>query len=173
MDKKVIKYNEYKTQELALTTIDDYIQTIREGDFSSELLKKLCGAVSYNSLFMIDSYNLVNGKQYSIENVCYHMRGLLKVATHELLDNISDITLPNACFDEILCKVLDESLFGEIVTEMKLNAKDLYCAFLLFYLHLRELYNCEPYVLSMWGNKSVSIDKVWNYFRTEIQGVVL
>ncbi len=164
--KKCVTYNAKKTERMALASINNYVTRIKGGELTVELFKKLCGAISYNSLFLMEGYRLVDGRRYTAESVCIDVRGLLKIPTHEFIESCMALTLCNKSFMNLLRRVLDEALFAEIISQFKLNTKDIYCAFASIYVHL-----CggDTLILSaMWENTSVTIHDVWQYMQKEV-----
>lgn len=167
--KRCIQFNKNKTQEVALRVINQYMDSIKNGKYSQELLKKLCGTILYNSLFIMESHMLVDKKQYTIENVCYYSQGLLTRPTRQFLYDCADIVVPMSddSLNEILEDILDEGLFGEVVSQFGVNTKRLYICFCIALLDFRGDLSLVEYLLSIWDNPTYTVSDVWNYFREE------
>lgn len=167
--KKCLTYNADKTQDIARNCVSLFCVYILTGSNASiNMLQKLCGSMCYSSLFLIADYELENDKIYTFENVCYHVPGLLKSSLHELLENLSDICVTDACITECLKKVLHDCMFAETVDLLKHNVKETYCAFFYMYCHLTGDEVKKQAVVNMWQDNKSSILKISTYFEREV-----
>ena len=69
LSNKVVSYNAGKTLALADYTIENICSEILYGkttDIISDI-RRLCGTLCYRSLFTLPAYELVDGKQYTID----------------------------------------------------------------------------------------------------------
>ena len=143
-------------------------QILTGSNASIETLQKLCGSMCYSSLFLIAEYELVDSKIYTLENVCYHVPGLLKLPLHDLLENLSDICVTDKSITECLKNILHDSMYPEAVDLLRLSAKETYSALLYMYFHLMEDNTKKQVVSDMWQDRNVSILKIFTYFESEV-----
>ena len=138
--KPCVTYSTRKTKAQADKAITKVTQSILNGDYSIDNLRKLCGALCYKSVFQIPDYDLVDGKVYTLENICYHVQGILTLSMHDILEAFSKICLNDAEIPKELCKVLDDCLFIEVIHLLEVNTRDVYGALLLTYLKFTDFF---------------------------------
>lgn len=166
--KKCITYKKSKTKEMALHTINNQIEKISKDACDIDVLRKLCGAISYNSLFLIDFYKLEENRKYTAESVCQYVQGLLKRPTYEFLSTCMDLSVEDDKIGYRLTFILDEGLFGEIVSQFDINAKDLYCSFLMLYAQWFRTSDVQDKVRELWDNSTKYVSDVWLFARNEV-----
>lgn len=171
MEKLCIKYSKDKTKLDAMNSVDNCKSIILNNYASYKVLQKLCGAISYSSLFIIDEFALVSGKSYTAENVCYFSNGIFKESTHLLIENCMKITVQDYDIDELLYPILSDCLFGEVVTQFELNPKDIYCMLAICYYTIISCFSKVTAILEMWKNPQHTIHSIQNWFIVE-EGVI-
>ncbi len=166
---KCVTYHSNKTKSMALGTVSNYCNSILSGDSATiSVLQRLCGAVVYSSLFLIPDYNLVDGRQYTIENICYNVTGLLAIPMHEVLSLLGDICFEETDIESCLKEILGNSMFAEAVSLTGVNTKELYCALLRMYSKLSEIE--FPMLPMLLNNSFLGIVDVQGYFNKVTAG---
>ena len=166
--KKCLTYSSLKDRMVATATIQKLCFDIFDGNNSIQMLQRLCGCMAYSSLFIIPDYKLEDGKQYTFENVCYYVPGLLKLPLHDILDRLGAITQPNTCLTEELRKILHEAMYAEVVDLLHVRIKDTYCALAYMYFKLNEDSVRMQKILEKYLDVEETINSIWNYFESEV-----
>ena len=168
-DKKCIKYTARKTKELAIHTVDNICADIMSKETDIKVLQRLCGAMCYSSLFLISDYDLQDEHNYTFENVCYFIPGILKIPMHDLLERLSDICIGSSSMIETLDSILSEAMYPELVDLLGLSTKNTYCSLLLYYTQLTNRYDLKEKVKSMWHDQNIHIHELWKFFDFNIK----
>lgn len=99
-------------------------------------LQKLCGALSYASLFVIPDYDLTAGKAYTVENSCLHVDGIIKLSYHCIVESFYELTTLRVNIPDTLLKILLDCAFGETLSVMRIPMRDVYVALLRCYCNI-------------------------------------
>ena len=100
---------------------------------SPKNIQRLCGALSYASLFVIPDYDLIAGKAYTVENSCYYVDGIIKLSYHSIVDCFYKLTCGSSNIPDTLLKILLDCAFGEVMSVLRLPMRDIYVALLRCY----------------------------------------
>lgn len=168
VNKRCLTYNRDRTLNLYMHAIRTYCSQIIFDGFTITVLKKLCGAICYSALFILPEHELVNGKVYSFENICYHQVGLLKMALHETLENLSAIAVSTSPACTELEEVLHSALTGEILSGLHLNTKDVYAALLISYVGIKCMQSYMETIIKYANDSKYTYTDLWSYFENEI-----
>ena len=168
MAKFNVTYRKNISLEYARKVVSEYCVKVRCGNTSSDMLKRLCGSISYCSMSLIPDFDLEVGVSYSIENICYFAPGIMKLPLHIIVDCLGNIAAVNDDIRGNLKTILHECLFGEIMCLFKLNPKYVYCALFYMYSNLFGDENMCNNVLQMWDDSTVTLHHVWDYFESEV-----
>lgn len=165
--KPYVTYSTRKTKLQADKTITTVTKNIINGDYSIDNLRRLCGALCYKAVFQIPEYDLVDGKIYTLENICYHVQGILTLSMHDILESFSKICLNDTGITTELCKVLDDCLFIEVIHLLEVNTRDVYGALLLTYLNLTDKTKLSTAV-ELCKQSNTSVNTLSTYFESEV-----
>ena len=111
-------------------------------------LTRLCGSLSYMSLFMIPDYELTVGKAYTVENSSYYVDGIIKTSYHDITESFYKITAQQCNIPETLLTVLKDCAFGEAMSNLNVSTQKVYVALLQCYCSICKIpftYNTEEY----------------------------
>jgi hypothetical protein len=173
-DKACLVYNKSKSQEVALNNVAVRCkEIITDNSEYLTTLKRLCGTLCYSSLFLLPDYELANEQKYTFENVCYFVPGLLKMTLHEMLDNLSIVVTSNSQqkIHSALKAILHECMYAEVISLLKVNVKDTYCALLYVYCKLCKNTNHANKVKEFWADNRRGFQYIWSYFEKEMSDV--
>lgn len=106
---------------------------------SLDNLQKLCGALSYASLFVIPDFDLTAGKAYTVENSCYYVDGMIKLSYHAIVENLYELTAKRVNIPDALIKILLDCAFGEVMSILRLPMSTVFVALLRCYCDLAKL----------------------------------
>ena len=168
MNKFCITYRKSVSRELALSSLQANCITIRNGEASYDMLKKVCGNLTYLSLFLIADYTLEDRVQYSIENVCLSTPGLLKLPMHNLLECCGNITYKSDELINSLKYILHDCMFAEIMSLLGVGIKNTYCALFCCLAELMQNKELKDNVLFLWNDNTKYIHDIWTYFEREV-----
>ena len=119
-------------------------------------MRLLCGALSYSTLFLINDFELETGKQYTLENTCKNVPGLLKIPFHDIMSNVMFLTVKMFKLPEYLYNILDDCMYGEAIDMLGVSARRTYYAFLRVYCKLMNT-ECD-------ADKDASVNDLQKYF---------
>lgn len=136
-DKLTCLYRGHKLEDV-VGVVDSLCERIAD-DPSIDNLQKLCGALSYVSLFVIPDYELTAGKAYTVENSCYYVEGIIKLSYHALVDSFYKITTLNVNIPETLYTVLSDCAFGETLSVLRVPMSRVYVALMRCYCAITKL----------------------------------
>lgn len=167
-NKLCMMYHSCKTKEMAQSAVSNNCSKILNGEDSIQTLQKLCGSIIYTSLFLIADYKLIDNQSYTVESICYNVPGLLKLPTHVILEELSDMCVDGVSLTESLRVILHEAMFAEAIDLVGLNTKQVYCALFHMYCKLTE----DAYRLKicdrMYLDRNIHIHEIWAFFEKEI-----
>lgn len=166
--KKCLTYNSLKDRGVATATVQKLCFDIFDGKSTIKNLQRLCGCMSYVSIFIIPEYKLEDNNVYTFENICQYVPGLLKLPLHDMLDSLGNITLPNTEIIVELKKILHEALYAETVDLLHVRIKDTYCALAIMYFKLLEDEAHMQVILNMYLDMDANITQIWTYFEREV-----
>lgn len=131
---KGVTYDESKTHDI----VNERISSIySHNDFSLSVLRLLCGHIIYSGVFMIPDYQLEQGKQYSIEDMCSTAKGLITYNLHDILYTLADIILCDSDIDSRLDTVLNDCLLLDCLRFLNLPVFDTVASLLLCHIQLK------------------------------------
>lgn len=131
---KFVTYSENKTKALAESTIDGYIDALFN-EFDRSVFSKLCGTICYSMLFNIPEFDLVNGKYYSIEMICFNVPSTLAKETHVFLDVLADCAVEKVDANAIL-QLLKLDELNSIILLSHAKLREFYCILVMAYSNL-------------------------------------
>ena len=102
-------------------------------------LQKLCGALSYASLFVIPDYDLTAGKAYTVENSCFHVDGIIKLSFHSIVESFYEMTMLRVNIPNTLLRILLDCAFGETLSVMRLPMSEVFVALLRCYCEIAKM----------------------------------
>lgn len=167
-DKLCMMYHTSKTKEMAQFAVSDSCSKILNGYANIQMLQKLCGSIIYTSLFLIGDYKLIDNQLYTIESICYNVPGLMKLPTHDILEELGNMSVYNVSLIESLKHILHEAMFAEVIDLIGLNTKQVYCALFHMYCKLTEDAHRMKICDQMYLDRNIHIHEIWAFFEKEI-----
>lgn len=168
MERLCVTYNDSKPSEVAKNAVVANCKAILDGNASLANLRKLCGSVVYNFVFLIPDYTLESGTRYTIEQICLNVRGLLSMGTHELLEDFGNICVNDTYIIDRLYSLLHNCLFGEVVALTGLQTRDIYVALFLCYASLTSNTYVSDKLKEMYTNSELNYLEFWQLFESEV-----
>lgn len=168
MERKCVTYNSSKPIEVARDAVVANCEAILLGNRTIKALRKLCGSIVYNFLFLIPSHLLEDGKNYTLEAICVNVKGLLNYSVHDMLNDLGSVCTEDAKVLSSLQEVLHSCLYGETFSLVSLNTKDTYMALLLCYLNLKSLKDTVDEAVQIYRNTNTGYLDLWMLFEREV-----
>lgn len=168
MDRLCITYNSIKSYEVAKKAVVANCKAILDGDRSITALRRLCGSLTYNFLFIVPEHLLEDKRSYTIEAICIHVLGLLNYSVHDMLTDLGNICVKDVCITSSLENILHSCLFGETFSLIGVNTKDIYTALFLCYARNLCLGLVEEKVFELYNCEDVGFLDIWQYYESEV-----
>ena len=164
MEVFTVQYKSANQKEKAIEAIGNRCDEILHGMNDLENLRRLCGSIAYSSVFLIPSFDLVDGKQYSVEAICTQVRSMLAKDMRDFLMRLGVIATSHGSeLLEALHAILYECTFPEVMEFLGLPFSRCYFALLSCYMRLVN-YDTYPEVIAEFKAGDNSYGTLWNFF---------
>lgn len=128
---KYVVYNAGKPMELALSTVEDKVETLLD-EYDPEMFKTLCGTLFYTMLETIPEFDLEDGHKYTVEMICFQAPITLVHSVHSYLDTLGDIAVKGITADRLQCLLAIDDVLS-VIGLCSVEMRKVYSIFVMAY----------------------------------------